>query len=167
MSNGNAERKITQLVAPCVSNHDLFLEMVVLTHANPPLLRITVDLPSGTDSIDSQAVDAVARDISKVLDDADPIAGRYTLEVTSPGAERKLTTARHFERVVGQPVEITTVDKQRLRGRLIAADETRIVLTPLKLRRKEQAEGSDVNTVVELDNIAKARSRVEFGSQGE
>lgn len=46
------------------------------------------------------------RTLSSYLDQHDPIEGRYLLQVESPGAERPLFTARHFERFVGLKAKI-------------------------------------------------------------
>jgi ribosome maturation factor RimP len=54
--------------------------------------------------------------------------GSYTLEVTSPGLERTLRTARHFEREIGKTVALRLRDvaagERRLQGTLVAANET-------------------------------------------
>ena len=50
--------------------------------------------------------------MSAALDEADPVKGRYTLEVSTPGAERELSTPRHFRRAVGHDVELTVEDTE-------------------------------------------------------
>ena len=42
------------------------------------------------------------RDVSAALDELDPMPGRYTLSVSSPGLERRLRTPAHFARAVGE-----------------------------------------------------------------
>lgn len=54
------------------------------------------------------AIAGVTREVSRALDHEDPIAGTYTLEVTSPGLERPLKRPAHFERAVGTEVAIKT-----------------------------------------------------------
>ncbi len=65
--------------------------------------------------------------MSAQLDVEDPITGNYTLEVSSPGLDRKLTRPAHFQRFVGEDVRVrlrVPVDGRRnFRGRLTAADE--------------------------------------------
>ena len=46
------------------------------------------------------------RDVSAALDEIDPIPGRYTLSVSSPGLERRLRTPAHFARAVGEKVTV-------------------------------------------------------------
>ena len=43
-----------------------------------------------------------------ILDETDPIPGKYTLEVSSPGVERTLRTPAHFARAVGETVTVKT-----------------------------------------------------------
>ena len=56
---------------------------------NGGMLRILVDADG---SIDIDAIKTISKSSSRVLDEADPIPGRYTLEVSSPGLERPLNT---------------------------------------------------------------------------
>lgn len=64
-------------------------------------LRIYIDGPEGV-SVDGCA--QVSHQVSGVLDVEDPIAGEYTLEVSSPGWDRPLFTLSQYERFVGGEV---------------------------------------------------------------
>jgi ribosome maturation factor RimP len=70
--------------------------------------------------------------VSEVLDEKDPIPGNYTLEVSSPGIERPLRTARHFAPYVGEVVFVEMVhvvdERRRFKGRLVAADDATIAV---------------------------------------
>ena len=61
-------------------------------------LRIYIDKETGV-SIDD--CEAVSRPLSDALDEADPIEGSYTLEVSSAGADRVLKKPEHFQRFCG------------------------------------------------------------------
>jgi ribosome maturation factor RimP len=88
------------------------------------ILLVTVDRDGG---VDLEALTDANRAVSSVLDELDPIPGRYTLEVSSPGVERNLRTPAHFAKAVGETVSVKTRPQvpgdRRLRGVLIAADE--------------------------------------------
>ena len=58
-------------------------------------LRIYVDRDGG---IDLDACEVISRAVSEKLDEENPISQNYYLEVSSPGVERKLKTAEHFNR---------------------------------------------------------------------
>jgi ribosome maturation factor RimP len=74
----------------------------------------------------------VTRDVSALLDQLDPMPGRYTLSVSSPGLERRLRTPAHFARAVGETVTVRldagTADVRRVTGTLESADETGFTL---------------------------------------
>ena len=67
------------------------------------------------------------RDVSAALDELDPMPGRYTLSVSSPGLERRLRTPAHFARAVGETVTVRvdagTAEVRRITGTLVAADD--------------------------------------------
>jgi ribosome maturation factor RimP len=48
----------------------------------------------------------------------DPIEGKYFLEVSSPGVERKLTKPEHFQKSIGENVKITTNEGKKIKGKL-------------------------------------------------
>ena len=66
-------------------------------------LSVTVTRPGGVD-LETVANANVA--ISKWLDEADPIAGRFTLDVSSPGLERRLRTVAHFTSAIGETITL-------------------------------------------------------------
>src|SRR5204862_3213479 len=80
------------------------------------VLRVCVDLPL-TDEIDVSEVpedrvdledcENLSRELSAVLDVDDPIPQAYNLEVSSPGIERPLRTARHFAHFAGSEAKVT------------------------------------------------------------
>jgi len=106
-------------------------------------LRIFVDIDGGI-SLD-QCV-ALSRQISDLLDTRDLIAGRYRLEVSSPGLDRPLKTARDFTRNSGRKVTISYTendDEKTISGiidqvdgsqLLIQQDNTRIGIEIAKIR---------------------------------
>ena len=66
-------------------------------------LRLTVDRPEGTVSLDE--IVEISEEVSKALDAGDPIPGRYTLEVASAGIERPLVRPADYRRsLTGQPL---------------------------------------------------------------
>jgi ribosome maturation factor RimP len=117
--------RVRALVAPVAS--DLGLDIYDLEHRGG-ILRVTLDTPAGTEAgvtLDDLAL--ASRLISRELDAHDPVPGRYTLEVTSPGVERPLRTPAHFQREIGKVVAVrlsdVTADERRVNGVLVAADD--------------------------------------------
>ena len=66
-------------------------------------LRVYIDKEGGV-SIDDCV--AVSRPLSDLLDQADPIEGSYTFEVSSAGADRALKKPEHFARFLGHEAEV-------------------------------------------------------------
>lgn len=66
-------------------------------------LRLYIDKPGGVCIDDCEAV---SRAVSDLLDEADPIEGSYTFEVSSAGADRALKKPGHFAQMMGQEVEV-------------------------------------------------------------
>jgi len=93
------------------------------------VLRLFIDRPAGVGLDDCEKV---SRAVSALLDVEDPIPGRYYLEVSSPGLDRKLTKPAHFQRFTGETLKVQTrfpiEGRRRFRGRLLSADDKNIVL---------------------------------------
>ena len=115
----------TQL-QPVLAAADLELVDVELRSG---VLLVTVDRDGG---VDLEALTDANRAVSALLDELDPIPGRYTLEVSSPGVERTLRTPAHFVKAVGETVTVKTRPQvpgdRRLRGVLVAADDDGLTL---------------------------------------
>lgn len=153
-------RRVRELVEPIAA--DLRLDLYDVEQRGGTM-RVTLDTPAGSDgSVDLDQLALATRLISRELDHQDPIPGRYTLEVTSPGVERSLRTPAHFQREVGKTVNLrlsdVVADQRRLEGVLVAADDTTATLRIV--------EGTDITErVVELASIDRARTVFEWGPQ--
>ena len=119
------------------------------------VLRVTVEHPEG---VDLGLIGRLTREISRALDDADPIAGRYTLEVSSPGLERKLRRPEHFAGAVGSTVSLKlragVEGDRRVAGVLVAADDETVTIA---------GDDPDDARVVAQADIDKARTTFEWG----
>jgi ribosome maturation factor RimP len=119
----SAGERVREVIEPLLAARGV--EVVDIEHSGPTL-RVTVDRVDGT-GIDLDTVAAASEVVSTALDRADPIPGRYTLEVSSPGVERPLRTADQFRRHIGGTVSVKTRPgtdgERRMEGTLEAADE--------------------------------------------
>lgn len=84
-------------------------------------LQIMAETPEGEMVVEDCA--RLSRAISEVMDAADPIAGEYTLEVSSPGVDRPLTRLKDFENYDGfeARIELDRVAEGRKRFRGVLA----------------------------------------------
>lgn len=126
--------------------------VVVDGSARPPHISVIAD---GDDPLDLDTIAALARRASTLLDSADTGAGRYVLEVTSPGVDRPLTTEKHFRRARGRKAELTLSDGSSVTGRL--GDTAEGVLRVVVRDRSGLAIRD-----IPLDQVAKAIVQVEF-----
>jgi ribosome maturation factor RimP len=77
------------------------------------LLRISIDKPAGVSHADCELV---SQQVGTILDVEDVMPGHYTLEVSSPGVERKLLKPKDYIRFQGKKAKIVLrepVEKQR------------------------------------------------------
>ncbi|MBM3322581.1 ribosome maturation factor RimP [candidate division WOR-3 bacterium] len=88
------------------------------------VLRVQIDAPGGTSL---EACARFSRALSAGLDAAGALPGRYVLEVSSPGVERRLYRPVDFARASGALVRVRT-PRHTWEGRLVAADDSTICL---------------------------------------
>lgn len=74
------------------------------------LVRVTVDVMEAraTDPLGVDVIAELSRGIGRLMDKEDPFQGSYTLEVSSPGLERKLRRVRHYEKSIGRTIKAKT-----------------------------------------------------------
>lgn len=88
------------------------------------LVRISIDKPAGISHADCELV---SQQVGTILDVEDVIPGHYTLEVSSPGVERKLLKPGDFERFQGKKAKVTlrepVEDQRHWEGTLAGFEE--------------------------------------------
>lgn len=121
------------------------------------LLRVYIDAPGRPVTIED--CERTSREISALLDVNDPIEGRYTLEVSSPGLDRPLFTPAQFARFLGSEVRVNTAlpieGRRRFHGALRAVDDAAVVV---------EQDGREVS--IAHTNIAKARLVPDYEAMG-
>jgi len=146
--------RVREIVAPLVDAAGLQIYDVEMAGG---VLQVLVDRPGGAD-ID--AISTLARAISRALDEQDPIAGGYALEVGSPGLERPLRTPEHFRAAVGSTVKVKTrpgtEGDRRVEGTITTADHTQVTVR----------DAAGVDHPVAYDDIERARTTFEWGAAG-
>jgi ribosome maturation factor RimP len=122
------------------------------------MLRIVIDKPAGVTHEDCANL---SREVGTILDVEDAISGAYTLEVSSPGLDRKLIRPADYERFTGSRVKLTTQQpvngNRHFEGRLESFKQGRLTLdlsAARKERRPEQASAEKLE--IDLANVEKA-----------
>jgi ribosome maturation factor RimP len=139
------------------------------------VLRVFIDRPEAASSSEASsapaAVDAppqesvtlqdcvlVSRDLSTALDVQDPLTQRYSLEVSSPGLDRPLKTARDYRRQLGRLAKVKLHEpapdgQMVLRGTILSAADGSVEMDVDGNRHR-----------FSLDNVREARLVFELGS---
>ncbi len=137
---GPVARKVVELLEPHIERQGY--ELVAVEYhrgTRRSLLRLLIDKPGGGIGLDD--LERLSPVLSDLLDVYDPIEGRYTLEVASPGLNRPLVKREHFEAHRGKRVKIRTRDAHEGRksflGRLIEVGEQGVELDDEVSRRSE------------------------------
>ena len=116
------------------------------------VLTLYINREGGVDLDDCERV---SRAVDPILDEADPIADPYMLEVSSPGIERELIRDSHYQWAVGETVELRLFaplnGARALRGTLIGFDKETVTLSQ-----------NGTENTIERKNISKANTVFDF-----
>jgi ribosome maturation factor RimP len=142
-------------------------DVVIDTRARPP--RITV-IADGDTALDLDAIAALSRSASALLDGLNSIRDRYVLEVSSPGVDRPLTSEKHFRRARGRKVELALSDGSQLTGRVGEMHEDTIALVVREGRDwtvRQIPLAEIVKAVVQVEFSPPARAELELATIGQ
>jgi len=145
MAQANAQ--LQAIIEPAVTA--LGFELVGIEHmaqGRYSVLRIYIDHENG---IGVEDCAEVSHQVSAVLDVEDPIKGEYTLEVSSPGLDRPLFTAEHYQRYSGSLADIRLRSpiegRRKFKGRMHGVKDGQVLI-----------EVDGVEYSLPLDGIEKA-----------
>jgi ribosome maturation factor RimP len=118
---------VQELAERAASTHGVeVLELQLRGQGRGRVLSVILD---ADDPVEADVVERVSKDLSRALDQADPLEGSYTLEVTTPGLGRPLQSARDFRRQRGHEVSIVRGDAaSQVRGVVLDADDQAVTL---------------------------------------
>ena len=122
---------IAQLIEPSLTSMGYRLVRVAVTGGRRMTLQIMAERLDNA-SISLEDCEQISHSVSALLDVADPIAGAYMLEVSSPGIDRPLVRAEDYDRFSGLVAKIELAvpvnGRKRYRGRLLGTAEGAICL---------------------------------------
>ena len=143
------------------------VEVEFLGGGKARMLRVFLDKPaSGTDplaGVTHEDCASFSREFGTILDVEDVMPGSYTLEVSSPGLDRRLVKAADFTRFTGSRLKLTTrqpVDNNRhFEGRLESFQDGRLTLdlsVASHKSRKKMGDAAGQKIEIEFANVEKA-----------
>ncbi len=153
------ESAVKAVIAPHLDAAGLDLEQVKINNAgSKSSIAVVVDSDAGP-TLDELA--EVARTLSAAVDEADEVFGAqaFTLEVTTPGAERPLTEPRHWRRARGRQAAIELTDGTNLLARIGPLTDDGATVTFVLPGAKGRA---PTTRDIALADVAAAAVRVEF-----
>lgn len=144
---------VESLIKPSIEEMNYELYYVEYVKENGEFyLRIYIDSPSG---ISLQDCEKVSRNISDLLDEADPIKDAYYLEVSSPGINRNLYTPKHYQDNISKKVMVKTISpimtKKTHEGILKSFNDNEITI-----------ENNNEEIIIPLDKIKSVNVEVDF-----
>ncbi|MEX0619922.1 MAG: ribosome maturation factor RimP [Pseudohongiellaceae bacterium] len=128
---GDRADRITQLITPTVEALGLELWGVeYLPQRGHSLLRVYIE--EHEKGVTVEDCEKASRQISALLDVEDPIAGEYTLEVSSPGLDRPLFTPNQYRNYIGTEINLrlrSAIDRRRnFKGKIISVEAGSVTL---------------------------------------
>lgn len=122
--------QLRSLIEPVVTGMGFELWGVeYLTQGRYSVLKIFIDSKNGIDVDDCASV---SRQVGSLLDVEEPLRGQYTLEVSSPGMDRRLFTFEQFDLMKGFQVKLKLNKpfdgKKRFTGLLVGTEDKEVVL---------------------------------------
>ncbi|MCY1565914.1 ribosome maturation factor RimP [Staphylococcus pettenkoferi] len=147
--------KVEPLIQPVFEELNFELVDIEFTkEGKDHFLRVSIDKPGGVDLNDCTIA---SEKISEVMDEEDPIAQAYYLDVSSPGSERPIKKEQDFQNAVNQPIYVSLYapvegEKEWL-GILEAVEKDTITMQVKEKGKKRSIE-------IPRDKIAKARHAV-------
>jgi ribosome maturation factor RimP len=125
MAGVDLASRIAELVRPTIEAMDFALVRVQVLGRQRLRVQIMAEKADGSGMLIDDCA-ALSRALSAVLDVDDPIAGPYTLEISSPGIDRPLVRLDDFRRFAGFEARIDLArlieGRRRLQGRLVGTD---------------------------------------------
>ncbi len=142
------EEKLAGLLEPAIEGLGFELVRISVQGTGKPTIQVMAERPDRTMVVEDCA--KLSREISTIMDVADPISGEYVLEVSSPGIDRPLTRLKDFEDFMGFEARLSTrtmIDGQRrFKGKLLGVEGETITLATQEGEKE-----------LEFNNIEKAK----------
>jgi len=142
---------LADIIEPVAEAQGFAVVRILTIGETNPVLQIMIEHKNYEQDVTVDDCALVSRAISAVLDEKDPMQGRYTLEVSSPGLDRPLTTPDHFRRYKGALIKLETAEpiekRKRFKGTIDAVSADDVITLMV----------DETTYNIAFDNIVKAK----------
>lgn len=156
MKNTPLEHTLIKIAEPVIT--DLGFHLVLLEFKGGILQILAEDPKTGNLSLDDCS--KINKMLAPVLEVDDPIEGAYTLEISSPGIDRPLITAKDFAKYAGFEAKVELDEsmegQRRFRGVIVGADDKFATLLVDKVEHRLEIEAIKKARLVLTDELIKA-----------
>ena len=157
MKNTPLEHKLIAIAEPVIK--DLGFNLVLLEFKGGVLQILAEDPRTGNLSLDDCTT--INKMLSPALEVDDPIAGAYTLEISSPGIDRPLINAHDFAKYAGYEAKVeldeaVNANQKRFRGRIVKQENEFVTLLVDKVEHRIELAAIKKARLVLTDELIKA-----------
>lgn len=148
--------EIQNALQPIANEMQIEIVEIEFKQGHSPALTVYIDIEGG---VDLNTCEKFHRAIDLVLDEVDPTFGAaYTLNVSSPGLDRPLKTARDFEKCIGEKVEVKLFaplkGKKFFEATLVGYDDNCVLLLEKDVEFKlEKAKIAKICRAIDFDGL--------------
>jgi len=152
----NIEKRVKELVEEKIADKPNLFLVDIKMHSNGKLM-ILVD---GDNGIGIDDCVAISRHVGFHLEEENVIETAYNLEVSSPGIDTPLTSARQYAKNVGRTLAIKMADGAKREGKLTGITEDAIIIEEIIKEKGKKAE--TVESVIPIDKITETKVLISF-----
>jgi ribosome maturation factor RimP len=152
----NIEKRVKELVEEKIADKPNLFLVDIKMHSNGKLM-ILVD---GDNGIGIDECVAISRHVGFHLEEENVIETAYNLEVSSPGIDTPLTSARQYAKNIGRTLAVKMADGTKREGKLTGITEDAILVEEKIKEKGKKAE--TVESVIPIDKITETKVLISF-----
>jgi len=131
-------KTLKQLIAD--QGVDLY-DTEIVTDGDRKIYRIYI---TSKDGISLDKCTQITKIVSPILDIDPPVSGEYTLEVSSPGIDRKLSKIDHFKNSIGELVKIKLSNGEKSKNKIVKVEDSKITLYDKTTKSEKEIDFNDI-----------------------
>lgn len=144
-------REVSRLVEHYIDDGKVFLvEVSIKGKLGNQKIQVFID---GDQSVGIDECTSISRKLSDELEEMDIIEGKYTIEVSTPGADKPLKLIRQFPKHIGRELEVVTVENKKYHGELLNVIDEKIEVSIKSTKVKKELNSETLRlSINEIEN---------------